>query len=259
MDVFDRIKIVLVNTSHPGNIGAAARAMKNMGLSELVLVEPEEFPSGVAVGRAASALEILEHARVVDSLGDAISDCSLVIGASARRRSIPWPMLSPRQTGEKAVAESKAGQRVALVFGREDSGLNNEELQLCNFHVQIPANPEYSSLNLAAAVMVICYEVYSAYLAQEAGVADEATGQGGEALDGGWDQEFTTSEQMEHFYNHLERVLIAIDFHDPENPRQLMQRMRRLFNRIRIDEMEMNILRGVLTNIEFNLKDKSDD
>lgn len=258
MDVFDRIKIVLVNTSHPGNIGAAARAMKNMGLSELVLVAPEEFPSGVAVGRAASALDILERAQVVASLSDAISDCSLVIGASARRRSIPWPMLSPIQAGEKAIAESTMGQRVALVFGREDSGLNNEELQLCNYHVQIPANPEYSSLNLAAAVMVISYEVYKAQLAQEADVADEATGQGGEALDGSWDQKFSTGEQMEHFYNHLEQVLIAIDFHDPDNPRQLMQRMRRLFNRIRIDEMEMNILRGVLTNIEFNLKEKSE-
>ncbi len=258
MDVFSRVKIVLVNTSHPGNIGAAARAMKNMGLSELVLVAPAEFPSGVAVGRAASALDILERAQVVESLTEAIGDCSLVIGASARRRSIPWPMLSPEQTGLKTVAESASGQRVALVFGREDSGLNNDELQLCNYHVQIPANPDYSSLNLAAAVMVICYEVYKAKLVKEEGSTDELTGEGGEALEGSWDQGFASGEQVEHFYDHLERVLIAIDFHDPENPRQLMQRMRRLFNRIRIDEMEMNILRGVLTNIEFNLKDKSE-
>lgn len=260
--------IVLVSTSHPGNIGAAARAMKNMGLSELVLVSPEEFPSGVAVGRAASALDILERARVVDSLTDAIADCTLVIGASARRRSIPWPMLSPDQLGEKVIEESDAGGSIALVFGREDSGLNNEELQLCNFHVQIPANPDYSSLNLAAAVMVICYEVHKAYLAaadqssvdgddlQEHGASQPA--ETTELLESNWDQPLSTGEQVEHFYAHLERVLIAIDFHDPENPRQLMQRMRRLFNRIRIDEMEMNILRGVLTNIEFNLKKESD-
>ncbi len=268
MSALDRIRIVLVSTSHPGNIGAAARAMKNMGLSELVLVSPEEFPSGVAVGRAASALDILERARVVNSLTDAIADCTLVIGASARRRSIPWPMLSPDQLGEKAIEESDAGGSIALVFGREDSGLNNEELQLCNFHVQIPANPGYSSLNLAAAVMVICYEVHKANLAaadqssvdgddlQERGASQPAGKR--ELLESNWDQPLSTGEQVEHFYAHLERVLIAIDFHDPENPRQLMQRMRRLFNRIRIDEMEMNILRGVLTNIEFNLKKESD-
>jgi tRNA (cytidine32/uridine32-2'-O)-methyltransferase len=261
MESLDRIKIVLVSTSHPGNIGAAARAMKNMGLSELTLVAPAEFPSGVAVGRAASALDILEKARVVETLTDAVADCTLVIGASARRRSIPWPMLSPEQLGEKAVGESAAGGRIALVFGREDSGLNNEELQLCHFHVQIPANPDYSSLNLAAAVMVICYEVRKAYLAAADQPSGEGqTGRGREKeeirLEENWDQPLVSGEQVEHFYAHLERVLVAIDFHDPDNPRQLMHRMRRLFNRIRIDEMEMNILRGILTNIEFNLKDR---
>lgn len=266
MGTLDRIKIVLVSTSHPGNIGAAARAMKNMGLSELVLVAPEEFPSGVAVGRAASALEILEKARVVDTLTDAIADCTLVIGASARRRSIPWPMLSPEQLGEKVIEESGAGGSIALVFGREDSGLNNEELQLCHFHVQIPANPDYSSLNLAAAVMVISYEVRKAYLAMADQLSEDGQSGGGETnagqaatgsqLEQNWDQPLASGDQVEHFYAHLERVLVAIDFHDPDNPRQLMQRMRRLFNRVRIDEMEMNILRGVLTNIEFNLKDR---
>jgi len=235
------IKIVLVNTSHPGNIGAAARAMKNMGLSELVLVQPEDFPSGVAVGRAASAVELLENALVTDSLEEAIADCGLVIGASARRRSIPWPMLEPDECGKKAAVES--GQhKVALVFGREDSGLNNEELQQCHFHVQIPANPDYSSLNLAAAVMVICYELNKAAIK----LADQSVSE----LEEFWDQERATADQVEYFYTHLERVLVAIDFHDPENPRQLMQRMRRLFGRVRIDAMEMNILRGILTNIE---------
>ena len=235
------VKIVLVNTSHPGNIGAAARAMKNMGLNNMVLVQPEEFPSGVAVGRAASAVEVLENAEVVDTLEEAVADCSLVIGASARRRSIPWPMLDPEQCGKKVVSE-QGSNKVALVFGREDSGLNNEELQQCHFHVQIPSDPDCSSLNVAAAVMVICYEVRKASLA----AADQA----GEEADEFWDQEKAKSDAVEHFYRHLEKVLVTIDFHDPENPRQLMQRLRRLFGRIRLDVMELNILRGILTNIE---------
>lgn len=246
---FSNVSIVLVNTSHPGNIGAAARAMKNMGLSKLTLVDPVDFPSGVAVGRAVSALDILESARVVDSLQEAVADCGLVIGASARSRRIPWPMLSPEQCASKVVSEQKLN-KVALVFGREDSGLNNDELQLCHFHVQIPADETYSSLNLAAAVMVICYELRKAALAPETTQA--------KAEDEFWDQEKATGEQLEHFYEHLERVMVDIDFHDPENPRQLMQRMRRLFSRIRIDVMEMNILRGILTHIEYNLKDRQD-
>ncbi|MBV56713.1 MAG: RNA methyltransferase [Pseudohongiellaceae bacterium] len=246
---FDKVTVVLVNTSHPGNIGACARAMKNMGISRLTLVQPADFPSGVAVGRAVSALDILENATVVESLEAAITDCALVIGASARSRKIPWPMLSPAQLGVKVVRELEMN-KVALVFGREDSGLNNDELQLCHFHVQIPADENYSSLNLAAAVMVICYELRKAGLDRK-GIKDTAE-------DEFWDQEKATVKQVEHFYQHLERVMIAIDFHDPENPRQLMQRMRRLFSRIRIDVMEMNILRGILSNIEFSLRDTKD-
>lgn len=241
---FNQICVVLVNTSHPGNIGATARAMKNMGLSKLTLVAPADFPSGVAVGRAVSAVDILDNARVVPSLQEAVEGCGLVIGASARSRNIPWPMVSPEQCGQKAVAEA-AANKVALVFGREDAGLNNEELQLCHFHVQIPADPNYSSLNLSAAVMVVCYEVRKAALA-----LDERPVVAEDEL---WDQQKANGEQVEHFYVHLERVMTVIKFHDPENPRQLMPRMRRLFSRIRIDVMEMNILRGILSNIEFRL------
>jgi tRNA (cytidine32/uridine32-2'-O)-methyltransferase len=241
---FNQVCVVLVNTSHPGNIGATARAMKNMGLSKLTLVAPADFPSGVAVGRAVSAVDLLDNARVVSSLQEAVEGCGLVIGASARSRNIPWPMVSPEQCGQKAVTEA-AVNKVALVFGREDAGLNNEELQLCHFHVQIPADPNYSSLNLSAAVMVVCYEVRKAALAldEKPAIAEDEI----------WDQEKANGEQVEHFYVHLERVMTAIKFHDPENPRQLMPRMRRLFSRIRIDVMEMNILRGILSNIEFRL------
>lgn len=240
----DNVRVVLVNTSHPGNIGASARAMKNMGLSRLALVQPAEFPSGVAVGRAASALDILETATVHENLQQAIADCGLVIGASARSRKIPWPVLLPEQCAEK-VLQDCARNQVALVFGREDSGLTNEELQLCHFHVQIPAADQYSSLNLAAAVLVICYELRrcAMRMAGERPVTDEEY----------WDIERATGAQVEQFYSHLEEVLVRLDFHDPDNPRQLMQRMRRMFSRIRLDSMEMNILRGILTHVEFHL------
>lgn len=240
----ENIKVVLVNTSHPGNIGATARAMKNMGLNDLVLVDPEDFPSGVATGRAVNAIDILDSAAVVPDLKTAVAECGLVIGASARSRRIPWPVIGPDECALKAVKESSTNS-VALVFGREASGLSNEELEQCHFHVQIPSNPDYSSLNLAAAVMLICYEVRKVALA--------ASDQQEESDEDFWDIERATGKQVEHFYDHLERVLVEIDFHDPDNPRQLMHRLRRLFGRIRIDAMEMNILRGILTNIEHHI------
>ena len=248
MNNLKNIRVVLINTAHPGNIGASARAMKNMGLNQLILVQPKDFPSGVAVGRAASATDILESAVVVDSLQAAVADCGLVICASARSRKIPWPMLSPEQTGQKVIKEIGL-TNIALVFGREDSGLSNEELQLGHFHVQIPSDEKYSSLNLAAAVLVICYEIRKAASKENT----DAKSQDAEI----WDQEFATGDQVEHFYQHLEQVMIDINFHDPKNPRQLMQRMRRLFGRVRLDVMELNILRGILTNIEHSMERKN--
>lgn len=260
---FSNIKIVLVNTSHPGNIGAAARAMKNMGLRHLTLVDPRDFPSGVAVGRAKAALDILDNAQVVGTLEEAVADCALVIGASARSRRIPWPVLSPTQCAERIIEECRQ-HKVALVFGREDTGLSNEELQLCHYHVQIAADEEYSSLNLAAAVMVLTYEVRLAMLQRDQGYqrggSDAARSEEelGEIRDDDvdseaayWDIVKATGEQMEHFYRHLEQVMIDLKFHDPENPRLLMTRMRRLFGRIRPDRMELSILRGLLTHIGF--------
>jgi tRNA (cytidine32/uridine32-2'-O)-methyltransferase len=229
------IRIILINTSHPGNIGAVARAMKTMGLSELYLVSPLYFPDVKASEMASNALDILEKAKVVQSLDEAIHDCGLVVGSSARDRSIPWPMLTPRELGEKAIIES-ANTPVGILFGRENSGLTNEELQRCHFHVHIPANPEYSSLNLAAAVQVIAYEIRMAFLK--------------DSPEKKWDYELANAGAMEDFYRHLERVLIEIEFLDPKVPRQLMNRLRRLFNRARVDVMEMNILRGILGAIE---------
>lgn len=234
---FDNIRIVLVNTSHPGNIGGAARAMKNMGLSRLYLVAPKDFPSEKAVWRAAGALDVLDQAVVVESLDEAIAGCGLVVGTSARERRIPWPLVDPRQCGERCWQE--AGEHeVALLFGREDRGLTNEELHKCQYHVHIPANPDYSSLNLATAVQVISYELRMAYLTQAQG-----------SLLGNleWDLPPAKIEAMERYFEHLQETLETLGFLEPDNPRQTMTRLRRLYQRIRPDEMELSILRGVLT------------
>jgi tRNA (cytidine32/uridine32-2'-O)-methyltransferase len=263
-----RVHVVLVNTSHPGNIGATARALKNMGIANLRLVDPRDYPSDVAMWRAVSATDVLERARVFPTLVDAVADCSMVIGASARSRRMPWPMLSPRQCARHVLLETqraadaisgdeaaKSGQ-IALVFGREDTGLTNDELQQCHYHVQIPANEEYSSLNLAAAVMVICYEVRIAMLehAGDPRLGADAPMYDPASEDEYWDVPKADGHQMELFYQHLEKTLVDMDFHDPENPRLLMPRMRRLFGRIRPDSMEINILRGVLTYIDEHVR-----
>lgn len=233
------IRVVLVSTSHPGNIGSAARAMKTMGLETLYLVSPQHFPHPKAVEMATGAADLLDKAIVVPTLAEAIADCGLVVGTSARSRTIPWPMLSPRQFAEKAISEA-ALSKVAIVFGQEQSGLTNEELHHCHFHLQIPCNPDYSSLNIAAAVQVIAYELQVASLS-ESSIAE-------------WDYPFANARAMQGFYEHLERVLIEIDFLNPEVPRQLMTRLQRLFHRARPDEMEINILRGILGAVDKAIK-----
>jgi tRNA (cytidine32/uridine32-2'-O)-methyltransferase len=240
-NAFSNIRIVLVNTTHPGNIGGAARAMKNMGLTRLYLVAPKDYPSDKAVWRSAGATDVLDNAVVVDTLDDAIAGCSLVVGTSARERRIPWPLLDPRQCGESVWSE--AGQHeVAIVFGREDRGLTNEELHKCNYHVHIPANEEYSSLNLATAVQVICYEVRMAFL---------KASEGGNTLPNHvWDMPPADATALDNYYQHLEQTLIELGFVDPENPKQTMTRLRRMYNRVRMDQMELNILRGVLTAMQ---------
>ena len=238
------IKIVLVNTAHPGNIGGAARAMKNMGLTQLCLVEPREYPAPRAVWRAAGARDILTDAQVVSSVDEAIADCSLVIGTSARGRRIPWPLINPRECGERVWVEAQS-HKVAILFGREDRGLTNDELQKCHYHVHIPSNPDYSSLNLATAVQVLAYEVRMASLADEQGNLPEL---------GDWDQPPVTAEALENFHVHLAETMGDLDFYDPDNPKQLLTRMRRLFNRLRMDQMEVSILRGLLSAVQRKLK-----
>lgn len=233
----DSIEIVLVNTSHPGNIGGVARAMKNMGLEHLCLVAPRRFPDAQAAGRAHSALDVLERARVVQTLDEAVANSQFIVGTSARDRRIPWPLLDPRGCAERIDEHTDGGERVSIVFGREDRGLSNEELKRCNLHLHIPSAPEYSSLNLAMAVQIVCYELRM--LAVAAGLPANS--------DAEWDTPFATAANMERFYVHLEETLADIGFLDPAAPRQLMSRLRRLYSRVRLDEMELNILRGILT------------
>lgn len=232
----DNIRIVLVNTSHPGNIGGVARAMKNMGLARLYLVEPRQFPHEEADWRAASAGDILERAVVTASLDEAVGDCQFVVGTSARNRRIPWPLLDPRACAGK-IAQHSPQEQVAILFGREDRGLTNDELKVCNLHLNVPTSEDYSSLNLAMAVQIVCYELRMLAVAEA--LPDEQ--------DANWDTPFATRDNMERFYAHLEQTLIDLEFLDPTAPRQLMARMRRLYSRVRLDEMEVNILRGILT------------
>lgn len=235
---FARVRVVLVGTLHSGNIGAAARAMKNMGFSRLYLVAPAAFPDREASYRAVQATDVLESAIVTATLEEAVGDCSLVVGTSARERRIPLPQLGPRELGALCLVERVADE-VALVFGREDAGLTNDELRLCHRHVHVPTSAGYSSLNLAAAVQLLCYELRMTALEL-----------GGRPAVSGWDEPLATIEGMERFYEHLERTLTGIGFLDPAAPRQLMPRLRRMFNRVQLDQMELNILRGMLTEID---------
>ncbi len=249
--MLSNFKIVLVETSHPGNIGAVARAMKNMQMNQLRLVNPKFFPHADATSRASGADNVLRTASVYDSLQTAIADCEIVLGASARDRTISWPALTPRQCAEKWVTaktpqpeqmqnassppQGKRIANIALVFGRENSGLKNHELDLCHYLLRIPCNTEYSSLNLAAAVQVVCYELFVAtdqeHISQ-VGDRDEVPP--------------ANAEQMEAFYIHLQQTMSDIGFLHPERSQSIMRRLRRLFNRSQIDTKELDILRGIL-------------
>ncbi|QKZ03287.1 MULTISPECIES: tRNA (cytosine(32)/uridine(32)-2'-O)-methyltransferase TrmJ [Pseudomonas] len=244
--MLENIRVVLVNTSHPGNIGGAARAMKNMGLSRLVLVDPLDFPSHEANARASGADDVLASAQVVATLEEALVGTTVVLGTSARDRRIPWPLLDPRECGAKSIEEAARGGEIALVFGREHAGLTNEELQRCHFHVHIPSNPDFSSLNLGAAVQVLAYEVRMAWLAAEGQASKTEKVEVASVKSA----ELATSDEMERFYDHLEQSLVDIGFLDPQSPRHLMARLRRLYGRSSVNRAEMNILRGILTETQ---------
>ena len=235
--MLDNITFILLNTSHPGNIGAAARAMKNMRLSQLALVKPKHYPSAEATARSSGADDLLTSATVYPDISSAIAKHQIIFAASARERRIPWPTLELREAAELAIKNSQ--QSIAFIFGHERSGLSNEELDVSHYLVKIPANPEYHSLNLAAAVQVFAYELMMAAKTEKKLAPP---------------QELVNLGDMENFYQYLETLMIEIGFLDPKNPKYLMRRLRRIFNRSQLENMELNILRGLLSQLHRHNK-----
>ena len=242
MNYSDSIKIVLVGTTHPGNIGAAARAIKTMGFKHLDLVSPKEFPSDEAIYRSKAAKDILENASTYETLFESVKDCEVVIGTSARNRKVPWPVLNPKDASKEISLAVKNNSKVGIVFGREDRGLTNEELGLCNLHVHIPTTEEYSSLNLAQAVQIMTYEIRMSFIEIENLENNQE-----------WDVELASAEQTERLIEHMDELMKEVEFYDTENPRKLLMRVRRFFKRSGIDVMETNIFRGLFSTIQKKL------
>ncbi|MCL4167707.1 UNVERIFIED_CONTAM: hypothetical protein GTU68_044868 [Idotea baltica] len=241
----------MIQTSHTGNIGAAARAMKVMGLSELFLVKPKSAPDEQSVAMSSNATDILDNATIVDSLSEAIADCQLVVGTSARHeRTLSWDIQDSRSCGELIAkhASSNAKAKVAILFGRESSGLTNEELAVCQHLVHIPTNPDYSSLNVASAVQILSYECRLATINLQQSESD--TNEKGIDRDDEW----VSADDLDSYYEHLKQVMVDVNFLDPKNPRYLLPRLRRLYSRAGISRSEMNILRGMLSSIQKKLK-----
>jgi tRNA/rRNA methyltransferase len=236
----DRIRVVLSHTYHPGNIGAVARAMKTMGLSRLYLVNPVRFPDAEATTRATGAADVLEQAQVCASLDEALQGTVLTVALTSRRRDLSHPLLTPRAAAPLLLAEAQHNE-VALLFGAETSGLTNAELDRCQMLVMIPANPEFASLNLAAAVQVLAYELRTALPEGALPPEDEQ-------------KELASFDEVEGFYGHLEQAMVASGFLDPASPKRLMHRLRRLYARSRLEREEINILRGILTSLETRKK-----
>ena len=234
------INIVLVETSHPGNIGSVARAMKTMGLSKLSLVNPKDFPSGDANALSGNARDVLDNAVIYPSLKEAIKDSTFVYATSSRNRSINWPMVNPEEAAIKVIEQCKGDKEVSIIFGREDRGLTNDELQLANFHLEIPANRDYPVLNIAMSVQVVTYELF-----KNRSSADNKD----------WhDYPEINSEDLQRLIDHFVKTSIELDLIDPDNPSQIIARIKRMFSRLQPDSMEGNYLRGFLTAINKRLK-----
>lgn len=231
--IFNHIRIVLCQTSHPGNIGSTARAMKTMGLSRLYLVRPKHFPDGEAKSLAVNAADLLDTAVVTKTLEEAIADCQFVIGVSGKQRSLSQQVITVREAAAE-VKNIATHQEVALVFGTEMSGLSNEEADRCHMLATIPANPEYTSLNLAQAVQIMCYELRMAITTGELHYQEKPA-------------ELASQEDLERFYEHMREVLEQIGYINPRAPKKLFERLRRLYGRTRLEKEEVNLLRGILT------------
>ena len=237
-DPLQQVRIVLIHSTHPGNIGAAARAMANMELGQLVLVKPRKYPHPEANDRAKGGLGVLANAQVVETLDEAIGDCKVVVGTSARARRVPSPVVNARQAAETLISGIGQGLApVAVLFGREDRGLTNEELERCQWQLTITSSDEYSSLNLAMAVQLIGYELL---MAAQAGLDDTADDE----------TEWPSQADLQHWQQHLDQVLQGLDFYDEQNPGQVPLRMRKLFARLHPNRHELGMLRGFLSAIE---------
>jgi tRNA/rRNA methyltransferase len=232
-DPLKNIRIVMCGTSHPGNIGAAARAMRTMGITDLALVNPKRYPDPQAMWMAAGATDVLEAARICASLGEALTGVTLAVACSARQRDVAVPMVDARTAAVQLVTVAQQRQ-VALVFGNETSGLSNEEVGCCGLLASIPVAADFSSLNVAAAVQVFCYELRMAC---------------GATLPVDKTRELATNEEVESFYAHLEQTMVKTGFLNPQHPRKLMLRLRRMFARTRLQVEEVNILRGILSSM----------
>ncbi|ADZ91545.1 tRNA (cytosine(32)/uridine(32)-2'-O)-methyltransferase TrmJ [Marinomonas mediterranea] len=233
--MLSNIRIVLINTFHPGNVGAIARAMKNMGLSNLYLVDPNDYPSDEATSRAAGAVDLLENATIVSTLEEAISDCSLVIGTSARHRTFQLPIMNARECAETVIPEAKQHD-VAIVFGRETTGLLNEEIAQCHRQVYIDANDEYPVLNISQAVQIVAYEIWMANQDQSIHAKETA--------------EYPRKKEMDLFHEHLEETLYGLNFIIKNHPGKVLEKLQRFFNRSRPEKQELGILRGVLAAVQ---------
>ena len=240
MSFSNLINIVLIETSHPGNIGSVARAMKTMGLKNLLLINPRKFPSGDANALSGNAIDILEKAKVYKNLKDAIKDSTFVYATSARVRTIQWPTKNAQDAAEEIVKQVSANKKISIIFGREDRGLTNEELQIANTHIEIPANPEYPVLNIAMSAQIISYEILKASI--------DTT-----ARD--WhDYPEVDSENLQMLIDHFIETATDIDVIDPDNPKKIISRIKRMFTRLHPDEMETSFLRGFLSSIKKKIK-----
>ena len=248
--MLNKLRIVMVNTTHPGNIGAAARAMKNMGLSRLYLVDPIAKIDDEAMQRSSRAEDILNNVVICDTLEEALADCGLVVGTSARSRTIPWPLMNPRQCGDRVAQAVSADNEVAIVFGRESRGLTNEELHLCHAHVHIPTEESFSSLNVAQAIQVMAYEMRLA-VHENVGQEDQESQ---ERWGVDWDYPLATHEQLNGMLQHMEQTMVEIGFLNPDTPKQLMSRLRRLYQRAAPDQVEINIMRGMMTAMQSQIR-----
>ena len=245
MSLSKQVKIILIETTNSGNIGSALRAMKTMNFSRLCLVRPKDFPSDEVETMAANAKDLIKQIEVVDNLDEALEGMNFIVGTSSRMRKVPWPNETLENASPRIISEVENKTNVAILFGREDRGLTNDELQRCNLHLYIPANKDYPVLNLSMAVQVVCYQLYIDGLLHQDYVQSEY-----------WDVPSAEANHVNRLINHFIEVAEELEVFNKGNPRKIGARIKRMFTRIGLDEMEVNFMRGFLSAVEKKLRDK---